>query len=661
MSTSASPGQGGIGRRSEGVVVLQREHPVTPGARIVRAANRVGLDLPSLALDVVLVATAYLAILILRFDGAVPEDYWSAFLGYLPLALAAHVGSNWAWGLYRQMWQHASVREAKRILLAGITAIIVLAPVWYFLLDRPVPLSVALLGALIAVAMSGFVRFQSRLFASRRNDERDAGLRVLVVGAGDAGAVIIREMQRERTTGLMPVALLDDDPRKRRLALLGVPVVGAVDDLPEVVARLNVHRVILAIPSADRRLVEQVAAAAEVAEVPLKVAPRLGELLHGRASLRDVRDLNIEDVLGRQQVKTDLDAVRRLLAGKSVLITGGGGSIGAEIARQAAECDPERLVLLDNDETHLHDAVATLPGPVHSELCDVRDPSRLATAFERHRPQVVFHAAAHKHVPILQQHPCEAVQTNVLGTQYVVEASLNVGVDCFVLVSTDKAVAPTSVMGASKWLAEQLVLSVPRDAGRYCAVRFGNVLGSRGSVIPTFARQIAAGGPITVTDPRMTRYFMSIGEAVQLVLQAACFARGTDVFMLEMGEPANILDLARRMIRYAGLSVDQEIKIEVVGARPGEKLTEELRAPDEALEPTPHDAILRIEPVRIDAGNLDRTVRHLVESARRSEDGETARVLLEVSNGASDALTRDRRVLDLVEAERSLSWNQPTT
>jgi len=666
MGNSASPAQGDSGRAVDDVVVLQREHPATPGARVVRAANRIGLDLPSLALDLFLVAGAYLAIMILRFDASVPPHFWSAFLGYLPLALAAHLGSNWAWGLYRQMWQHASVREAKKILLAGATAIAALVPVYLWLYfdvwgDGRVPLSVALLGALSAVALSGFVRFQSRLFATRRNEERGTGLRVLVVGAGEAGAVIIREMQRERTAGLMPVALLDDDRRKRRLSLLGVPVVGAVDELAEVVARLNVHRVILAIPSADRRLVEQVAAAAEAAEVPLKVAPRLSELLHGRASLRDVRDLNIEDVLGRQQVTTDLDAVSHLIAGKSVLITGGGGSIGAEIARQAAECNPAHLVLLDNDETHLHDAAATLPGSVYSELCDVRDPARLRTAFERHRPQVVFHAAAHKHVPILQQHPCEAVHTNVLGTQNVVDASRRVGVDSFVLISTDKAVAPTSVMGASKWLAEQIVLAVPRDAGRYCAVRFGNVLGSRGSVIPTFARQIAAGGPVTVTDARMTRYFMSISEAVQLVLQAACFAGGRDVFMLEMGEPANILDLARRMIRYAGLAIDEEIKIDIVGARPGEKLAEELRAPDETCEPTPHDAILRISPVRIDSGGVDRTVRYLAETARRSEDVETARVLLDVANGAPGAVTHGDLVLDLVEAERSFSWNQPTT
>jgi len=659
MDNGAAPAEHGTGR-PENVVFLRREQPATAGAQIVRAANRIGLDLPSLALDFALVAASYLAILILRFDGSVPRDYWSAFLGYLPLALAAHLGSNWACGLYRQMWQHASVREARRVLLAGTISVSALVPI-YLLLDRPVPLSVALLGALVAVALTGFVRFQSRLFATRRNDEREPGLRVLVVGAGEAGAAIIREMLRERTAGLTPVALLDDDQRKHGLALLGVPVVGSVDDLGEVAERLTVHRVFLAIPSADSHLVERVAAAAEHAEIPLKVAPGIRELLRGRASLRDVRDVKIEDVLGRQQVTTDLDAVRGLLAGKSVLITGGGGSIGAEIARQAAACDPGRLVLLDNDETHLHDAAASLSGPVHSELCDVRDPTRLRTAFERHRPQVVFHAAAHKHVPILQQHPSEAVDTNVLGTRNVVDAALAVGVECFVLVSTDKAVLPASVMGASKWLAEQIVLAVPRDAGRYCAVRFGNVLGSRGSVIPTFARQIEAGGPVTVTDPRMTRYFMSIGEAVQLVLQAASFARGSDVLMLEMGEPANILELARRMIRFAGLSLDEEIAIEIVGARPGEKLAEELRAPAEACEPTPHNAILRIDPVRIDSEFIERTVQRLGESARRSDDSETARMLLDVANGASDVDIREDLLVDLVDAERSPSWNQPST
>ncbi len=388
--------------------------------------------------------------------------------------------------------------------------------------------------------------------------------------------------------------------------------------------------------------------------MPVQVMPPLSEMIRGRVSLRDVRNVNIEDLLGRQQVKTDYEEVRRLLAGKRVMITGGGGSIGAEIARQISSFDPASLAIVDNDETHLHDAAAGVDGPVDSVLCDIRSLLPLMRVFEQHRPEVLFHAAALKHVPVLEDYPCQAIETNVVGTAHLVAAAEAVGTELMVFISTDKAVRPSSVMGASKWLGEQIVLRGSRPAGRRCAVRFGNVLGSRGSVIPTFERQIAAGGPVTVTHPDMTRYFMSIEEAVQLVLQAATFAEGGEVFMLEMGQPVRIYELAERMIRLSGYAVSTEIPIEVVGTRPGEKLEEELSSPDEVCEPTAHESIVRLEPVLVPGNLLDGSLADLVGAAERQDDT-VARSMVALANSTSG--TADD-VIDLAAAEWSGAWNQ---
>jgi FlaA1/EpsC-like NDP-sugar epimerase len=620
--------------------------------------SRVRVDVSQFALDALLVAGAYLAMLLLRFDAAVPDAYRLRFARFLPLAVVVHLACGWAWGLNRQVWRHASVREAQRVLMAGATALVILVPA-NLVLDRLVPFSVALLGPLLATLLVGTVRFQSRLFVFHRRGDDPAGLRILVVGAGEAGAAIVREMERDPAAGFRPVALLDDDPRKLGHSMLGVPIVGSVDELPEVVQRLNVHRVLLAVPTAGQSLVRRVAAGAEAADVPVLVVPELGELIRGRVTLHDVRHIRIEDLIGRQEVKTDLESVRRLLAGRRVLITGGGGSIGAEIARQVADCEPECVLLLDHDETHLHDSAGRLDGCAQTLLADIRDAEVIRRAFDRFRPEIVFHAAGHKHVPVLEEYPCEAIATNLLGTANVVDAAVATGVGRVVFISTDKAVQPSSVMGASKWLGEQLVLARGPEGSRYCAVRFGNVLGSRGSVVPTFHRQIAGGGPVTVTDPEMTRFFMSIEEAVQLVLQAAVFAEGGEVFMLEMGEAVNILSLAKRMIRLSGYTVGTEIPIEIIGARPGEKYSEALHGPDEKLSATEHEGIVRVDPVRLPAGLLDRSLVYFTEAAARYDD-EAARALVRVANGSAEAVLGDDTVLDLAAAERSDAWNRTT-
>jgi FlaA1/EpsC-like NDP-sugar epimerase len=601
------------------------------------------IDLPFALLDAFFVSMAFGLILVLRFDGAVPEHFWRQFVTSLPMIVLITLAMNWLWGLYGQIWKHASVLEARRIILATLSTAMILTAIMV-VGTRLIPLSVVGLGSLLYTLLAGATRFQSRLFALRREQSDQPGLRVVVLGAGESGASLVREMLRSPKAGLIPIAMLDDDPRTHGRHCLGIPVVGSITDLPRVAAGTLVHQAVLAVADPPVELVRRAADLAELAEVPLRVLRGVAELVQGHITLRDIRDLRIEDVLGREQVVTDLDAVRRLLTGRRVLVTGAGGSIGSEIARQVADADPAALLVLDHDETHLHELCAGLTGPVGEKrtvqlLADIRDRDVILRLFERYRPEIVFHAAAHKHVPVLEQHPAEAVRTNVLGTANVVDAARTTGTRHLVFISTDKAVNPSCVMGASKRLGEQLVLARSPLDGRFCAVRFGNVLGSRGSVIPTFLRQINSGGPVTVTDPRMTRFFMSIREAVQLVLQAAAISEGRDVFVLEMGEQVRIIDLARRMIRLAGRRVGHDVEIEVTGVRPGEKLVEELHADDEALEATAHPAIRRLRPHTMPLAELNSGLDRLAvdAAAGRDEQVRTGLIRAAVSSAIVEA------------------------
>jgi FlaA1/EpsC-like NDP-sugar epimerase len=423
--------------------------------------------------------------------------------------------------------------------------------------------------------------------------------------------------------------VLSDDPGDQGRSLLGVPVAGRIEDLPRLTTSLGLTYALLAVPDASRAVVRRAADAAEAAGIALKIVPDLGDVLANGRVARAIRDVRIEDLLGREQVRTDLDAVRRVLSGRRVMITGAGGSIGSEVARQVAAFDPATLVLVDHDETHLFETAGTLDHPCVQVLADIREARVVDELFDRHQPEVLFHAAAHKHVPLLELHPCEAIRTNVQGTGKVLHAAARIGVERVVFISTDKAVSPSSVMGASKWIGEHLVrMYAPKDAP-WCAVRFGNVLGSRGSVIPTFTRQIEAGGPVTVTDPAMTRYFMSTSEAVQLVLQASTLALGADVFMLEMGEPVNILDLARKMIRLSGYAPGTDIPIVITGARPGEKLEEQLAWDEEIARPTAHEAIRRLHSRNVDADELRTAVEKLAALAAEGNDEAAAAFLVE--------------------------------
>jgi FlaA1/EpsC-like NDP-sugar epimerase len=565
--------------------------------------------------DLAIAFFSYLVTLVLRFNGLVPDRYWSSFWWFLPIALAIHLLVHHLCGLYGHVWRYASVQEARRVVLAGtvdgigvVVASVLIA--WPARGLRVLPLSVTTFGAALTLLGAGAIRFQSRLFGTRHPSEATEPLSVLIVGAGAAGSMILKDLLRSPSLGLRPVGLVDDDRRKLGRRLHGVPVLGPCTVIPRLVEQFQVDLVLLAIPSATSDLVREVAALSGRAQVTLKVLPDVHDIVGGKVSARDIRDLRIEDLLGRQQVETDLDAVAAILRGRRVLVTGAGGSIGSEIVRQVARFGPAALVLLDHDETHLHDAVTfldevrtILPSGVADNdmqveivLADIRDRGRVFDAFCRYRPEIVFHAAAHKHVPVLELYPQEALATNVIGTANLADAAVTTGVEHLVLISTDKAIKPASVMGASKWLAEQVVRSFQGSDSVLCAVRFGNVLGSRGSVVPTFLRQIARGGPITVTDPNMTRYFMSVQEAVQLVLQAAALSTGGEVFTLDMGEPVRIMDLAERLIRLSGRIPGRDVPIVIMGARPGEKTVEDIVAPDEEQLPSGHPAIVVSRP-----------------------------------------------------------------
>ena len=605
-----------------------------------RIAARLRRDLPLVLTDAAIVAVAYLVALVLRFDGAVPSPYWEHFWKLLPGAALLYLFVNQGFGLYGQMWRYASIHEARRVVFAGGAAGILMVIVGEVFRNgtRPLPLSVIILGATLAPMGFGAIRFRSRIFAVKRPTGAEKRSRVLVVGAGESGAMIIRDIHRNRSLELDPVAVVDDNPRKVGRVLGSVPILGTREAIPSLVAGLGVDQVLLAIPSAPAEVIRDIAGLCQQAQVTLKVVPSVREIVGGPVTAGDIRELRLEDLLGRQQVDTNLESVRSILQGRRVLVTGGGGSIGAEIARQVASFEPSALILVDHDETHLHDALADLDYAAEGVLADIRNQDRVHGVFSRYRPEVVFHAAAHKHVPLLETHPEEALHTNVIGTANVAEAAVATGVGRFVFISTDKAIKPASVMGASKWFSEQIVRSLHGGGCTFCAVRFGNVLGSRGSVVPTFLRQIARGGPVTVTDPGMSRYFMTVQEAVQLVLQAGALARGAEVFTLDMGEPKRILDLAEKVILLSGRVPDQDVKIAIVGQRPGEKLAEDVVESEEEQLPSEHPKVIVSRPPLPDPAVLRRALWELEAFAREGRSEELALRMKGVTSGRLEAV-----------------------
>lgn len=555
-----------------------------------------------LALHLLLLPIGYYAAFAVRFDFSVPEEYLRLFWRTVPYVVGFRLAAFAVFGLFHGWWRHAGMSDLVQLVKAATVSSGLLVVVLFMSGDlqgletAPMPRSVLVLDWITALLLFGGIRFAVRAFRERRliRWRPASGKRTLIIGAGAAAERLLRESQRDGESQLCPVVIVDDDPDKLGMRLHGVPVVGTSAVLGEVAARHGIELVVIAIPSATRREMRSVVDACLAAGVDFKIVPSLRELLDGRARLGQIRDVEIDDLLGREAIQLDPGSLEEF-ENRTVLVTGGAGSIGSELARQVAGLGVRRVVLLDQSEsplyfTHLELQAAHPDLSVVPIVADVTDSAAIETVFMRHRPDVVFHAAAYKHVPLMEENPIEAVRNNVLGTLSVAQAAARFGASRFVLISTDKAVYPSSVMGATKRVAEQIVLGWPalrRSSTDFRAVRFGNVLGSDGSVIPLFKRQLDANRPLTVTHPEVTRYFMTIPEAVQLVLQAAALPEaGGRITMLEMGEPVRIVELAENLVRLSGLEPYVDVPIVFTGLRPGEKLHEDLMSDVEATVPT---------------------------------------------------------------------------
>ncbi len=565
-----------------------------------------------------------------QFNLYLPSAIWLACLAVVIKPLVYYY-----FGLYRRIWLYASIQEMK-LIVAAVTSASILVSIGIISLFNAgafigFPRSVLIIDWLLSILVVGGLRFTMRLLAENRTLSSLAGSssrdkRVLIVGAGDAGALVVREMQKNPQLNLTPVGFLDDNPNKQRQSIYGVPVDGPLTDLERVLNNRRVDEVVIAIPSASGRVVRLVADVCRLKGIPFRTMPGIYELLGGKVSVSRLREVDITDLLRRDTTHSEDPRVGASLSGKTVLITGAGGSIGRELCRQVARWGPAELVLVGHGENSIFESMQEMQDmfgslPIRPVIASVTNASRLQSVFARHRPDVVFHAAAHKHVPLMEKNVEEAILNNVLGTWNVVRAALANDVERLVMISSDKAVRPINVMGATKRLAEMIVLDAAARSGRsFSIVRFGNVLGSRGSVVPLFKRQIARGGPVTITHPDMRRYFMTIPEAVYLVLQSCGFGTGGETFVLNMGEQVRILDLAEDLIRLSGLEPGKDIDIVYTGIRPGDKLSEDLWDEGQEFTPTLHPDVSRLNRGEELQGETLRTaVDELVRLAREGD------------------------------------------
>ncbi|PFA66928.1 hypothetical protein CN378_12520 [Bacillus sp. AFS015802] len=500
--------------------------------------------------------------------------------------LVSHHVFAFIYRLYHKAWEYASVGEMLAIVRA-VTWSIVTAAVIQLLVNGNVYVRVLGITWMLHVILIGGSRFSWRMYRDYYIKTKQEKKRALIIGAGAAGSMLVRQFMKNHDAEILPVGFVDDDPKKQRLQIYGVTVVGKTKGIPKLVEKLNVELIIIAIPSMSKSEVQKVYQECSKTKAKTQIMPMLEDIVSGKVSVNQFRDVQVEDLLGRDPVELDAKSISEKVTGKTILVTGAGGSIGSEICRQVSKFKPKKLLLLGHGENSIYGIDMYLRNKYKAEfdiipiIADVQDRSRIFEVMETHKPDVVYHAAAHKHVPLMEYNPKEAVKNNVIGTKNVAEAADTFGVKTFVLVSTDKAVNPTNVMGSTKRIAEMVIQNLNKHSQtNFVAVRFGNVLGSRGSVIPLFKQQIQAGGPVTVTHPDMTRYFMTIPEASRLVMQAGALARGGEIFVLDMGEPVKIVDLAKNLITLSGYTIE-EIGIKFAGIRPGEKMYEELLGENE--------------------------------------------------------------------------------
>lgn len=592
-------------------------------------------------LDALFVVISYGVALILRFDfsfSSIPEAYRSGYLWSMPFWISATIVVFYAFRLYHSIWRLASISE----LQMSVAAYIVLLPVYglgVLFMHLRMPKAYYFMGYIISFCMTTALRFSYRMFQTYFGNREGVGEeeqnRIMVIGGGAAGQTLIRELINSRRLHTKVCCVIDDNPNKIGRVLEGIPIVGDRNDILTMVDRYKINHIIYAIPATTGKNQKEILNICKETRCRLQTVPGVYQLVNGEVSVSKLRDVDIADLLGRAQVKVNNDEIFRAIRGRKVLVTGGGGSIGSELCRQIAKAKPNQLIIFDIYENNAYEIQQELRR-VYPQLNlvvligSVRNSNRINQIMHTYKPDIVYHAAAHKHVPLMEESPNEAIKNNVLGTYKTATAAAKIGVKKFVLISTDKAVNPTNIMGASKRLCEMVVQMMNRKSETdFVAVRFGNVLGSNGSVIPLFKRQIAEGGPVTVTDKDIIRYFMTIPEAVALVLQASYYAQGGEIFVLDMGDPVRIDDMARNLIRLSGYEPDIDIPIVYTGLRPGEKLYEELLMDEEGLQDTANEMIHIGHPIEMDDEWFEEKLK-LLDKVSRQDSARIKEIVAEI-------------------------------
>lgn len=570
--------------------------------------------------DFILISVSVYISLFFKFDDSIPELYLKTFYNTVLYTTIIKILINHFFRLYSSLWKYASIEELLQVFFATTLGSIV-SLIFGILVGQTFPGTIYAITWMLTFIAIGGSRISYRILRKLRrisSRDRDHINRIMVIGAGSAGSLLIKQIKFQKDSKNVPVVVIDDDPRKHGSHIHGIPIKGGREKIIKLCEKYQIDEIIIALPSKAKNEIKEILEICTQTKCRLRTLPELSEIVNDYIDMKKIRDISLEDLLGRAPVRLNTEEISGYIKGQVVLVTGGGGSIGSELCRQIAKFKPKRLLILDKYENSVYDLENELKYTYGSTLnfeviiACIRDRERLDQIFAKYRPNIVFHAAAHKHVPLMEAHPSEAIKNNVFGTLNVAECANDYGVKRFVLISTDKAVNPTNIMGATKRMAEMIIQSMnTRSKTEYVAVRFGNVLGSNGSVIPLFKKQIEHGGPVTVTHPDVTRFFMTIPEAAQLVIQAGAIAKGGEIFILDMGQPVKILDLAKNLIRLSGLEPGKDIEIKFTGLRPGEKLYEELLMEEEGLTATQHKKIFISQPLNMDYKLLMKELKDL--------------------------------------------------
>jgi len=584
-----------------------------------------------ICLDILFFISCYFLAFMIRFEMNIPPIFFMTMLKTLPVIVFLRLSCFWFFGLYKGVWRFTGTEDLISILKASSTSSILIVLSLYFINQfSGYPRSIFIIDWLLIIVLLGAFRFSLRLFKEIVNSVKGLGKRILIVGAGDAGEAILHEIIKNRKLNFRAVGLIDDDPSKKGLKLHGIEVLGNREDIPRLVKKLGIEEIIISIPSADTAQMREIIEQCIKSGAKFKTIPSLAEIINGKMDLSLIRDVRADDLLRREPLEIELDHVRKEFTKKKILITGAGGSIGKELCKQIAEFNPEKLILLDHAENSMFYIYRDIRVDFPSVNCiplvaDIRDSERINQIFTIYNPHIIFHAAAHKHVPLMEQNAGEAIKNNVLGTKTIADNAIKHSAEKFIFISTDKAVKPKNFMGATKRVCELYIKSLANiNSTRFMSVRFGNVIGSTGSVVRLFKEQIKKGGPVTVTHPEASRFLMSIPEAVQLIIQAAFIGQEGEIFVLDMGKPIKIMDLAKTIIRLSGFEPEKEVPIVITGLRPGEKIYEELFDDKiERLKPSIHKKIFVVESLNyVDCDKIVKAINELEVISLKSNENE---------------------------------------